>query len=101
MIRKISEDFLLKIEISASLYVDMNTDIKILLEFLQRLGPEVSGREVVEPRNDAAVRLERFARGECSEDERAEVCRLLRLHPIWLRWLADRVKLARVNAGAV
>ena len=76
----------------------MNTDIKILLEFLQHLGPEVSGREKSEPMSEAAVQLERFARGECDDQERAEVCRLLRQHPMWLRWLADRVKLARVAA---
>jgi len=73
----------------------MNTDIKTLLEFLQHLGPEVQGRETSEPRNGAAARLERFARGECNETERAEVCRLLRTHPTWLRWLADRVRVAR------
>ena len=100
MAPQISEDFLQKTASATSLYVDMNTDIKILMEFLQRLGPEVSGREVAEPQSEAAVRLERFARGECNEDERAEVCRLLRLHPIWLRWLADRVKLARVTTVA-
>ena len=77
----------------------MNTDIKTLVEFLQHFGPEVMGHETSEPRNGAAARLERFARGECNETERAEVCRLLRMHPLWLRWLADRVKIAR-TAGA-
>ena len=77
----------------------MNTDINTLVEFLQRFGPEVVGHETTDPKNGAAARLERFARGECDETERAEVCRLLRMHPLWLRWLADRVKLAR-TAGA-
>jgi len=73
----------------------MNKDFRILLEFLDEIGAEVSGRELSEPRNEAAVLLERFSKGECSQDERAEVCRMLRLHPAWLRWLADRVKMAR------
>ena len=73
----------------------MNQDFKILIEFLDQFGVEAAGRELPEPKTDPAVLLERFARGECSQDERAEVCRMLRLHPAWLRWLADRVKLAR------
>jgi len=78
----------------------MNSDIKTLFEFLEHFGPEVSGRGTTEPKNGAAARLERFARGECDEAERVEVCRLLRMHPTWLRWLAERVKLARASAAA-
>jgi hypothetical protein len=73
----------------------MNKDFRILLEFLDEFGAEVAGRELSEPKNETALLLERFARGECTQDERAEVCRMLRLHPAWLRWLADRVKMAR------
>jgi len=73
----------------------MNQDFKILIEFLDQFGVEAAGRELPEPKTETAVLLERFARGECSQEERAEVCRMLRLHPAWLRWLADRVKLAR------
>lgn len=76
----------------------MNPDIQILLDFLERFGPEVTARQLPEPHSDAAVKLEKFARGTCSEQERAEVCSMLRLHPAWLRWLADRVKLSR-DAG--
>jgi hypothetical protein len=77
----------------------MNLDFKILIEFLDQFGVEATGRELPEPKTDTAVLLERFARGECSQEERAEVCRMLRLHPAWLRWLADRVKLARESAS--
>ena len=70
-------------------------DFKILLEFLSRFGPEVSGRHLPEPQTEAGLKLERFARGQCDEAERKEVCEMLRLHPAWLRWLADRVRLAR------
>lgn len=73
----------------------MNPDFKILVEFLDRFGPQVSARQLPEPHTDAAAKLERFARGACSDAERAEVCNMLRLHPAWLRWLADRVKFSR------
>lgn len=76
----------------------MNHDFQTLLEFLERLGPEVTGHGLAAPLTDDAVKLQRFAEGQCGEPERAEVCALLRLHPAWLRWLADRVKLARPAA---
>jgi hypothetical protein len=73
----------------------MNADFKTLMEFLDRMGPNATRGERPEPYGEVAIRLERFALGECREDERAEICRMLRLHPAWLRWLADRVKLAQ------
>ena len=73
----------------------MNTDFKILIEFLDHFGPEASGRHLPEPQTEAAVKLERFARGQCNDAERAEVCNMLQLHPAWIRWLADRVRHAR------
>jgi hypothetical protein len=73
----------------------VTTDFKILIDFLDRFGPEASGRHLPEPQTEAAAKLERFARGQCDDAERAEVCNMLRLHPAWIRWLADRVRLAR------
>lgn len=73
----------------------MNNDFQTLLEFLDRCGPEVTGRIASEPRTEEAAKLLRFADGKCDKQERAEICEMLRLHPAWLRWLADRVKLAR------
>lgn len=73
----------------------MNADLKILTDFLDHFGPEVTARQLSQPHEEAAVKLTRFARGECNDTERAEVCGMLRIHPAWLRWLADRVKLAR------
>ena len=73
----------------------MKSDFAVLVEFLESLGPEVVGRHLPEPETSVAAQLERFARGECSAAERADLCEMLRLHPAWLRWLADRVKLAR------
>jgi hypothetical protein len=73
----------------------MNSDFQTLVEFLGRCGPEVSGHQLPTLRTEEAARLARFARGECAPAERAEICRLLQMHPAWLRWVADRVKLAR------
>ena len=79
----------------------MNTDFNTIIHFLDRFGPEVSGREIPEPTKEVTTKLERFARGECEPSEREEVCSMLRMHPAWLRWIADRIKLARVrSAGA-
>ena len=77
----------------------MDTDFKILIDFLDRFGPEAAGRHLPEPSTDAAVKLERFARGDCTDGERAAVCNMLRIHPAWLRWLADRVRLARTPSA--
>lgn len=76
----------------------MSNDIKPLIDFLERLGPEVAGRQQMEPQSEAAAKLELFARGECTEAQRAEVCDLLRTHPAWIRWLADRVRHIRKAA---
>ena len=73
----------------------MNSDFQTLIEFLDRCGPEVAGRGLPTPQTEEATKLQRFATGQCDERERAEVCEMLRLHPAWLRWLADRVKMAR------
>jgi hypothetical protein len=79
----------------------MSNDFETLIDFLQRVGPEAAGRAFEQPETEAAVKLERFARGGCAESERREVCEMLRLHPAWLRWLADRVKMARPHATEV
>lgn len=78
----------------------MSNDFKTLTEFLERFGPEVSGKALLAPQSETAARLQRFAAGACSAEERAEICEMLRLHPAWLRWLADRVKMAREAGGA-
>ena len=73
----------------------MNNDFQTLVDFLERCGPEVVGHIVSTPRTEDAAKLMRFASGQSNDRERSEVCTLLRMHPAWLRWLADRVKLAR------
>ena len=50
----------------------MNPDFQILLDFLGRCGPEVSGRGFTTPSSEAAIRLQRFAVGDADDAERAE-----------------------------
>lgn len=73
----------------------MSNDFNTLIDFLDRFGPEVSGKALIAPDSDAAAKLQRFAAGACDKDERSKVCEMLRDHPAWLRWLAERVKMAR------
>lgn len=77
----------------------MSTDIKTLLAFRERFGTEVGGRETSEPPEEMLGRLVRFARGECDEVERTEMCELLRRDPSLLRWVASQVKGGRGKAS--
>lgn len=78
----------------------VNEDFSLIIDFLERVGPEACGRGVAEPPSDAARLLEQLARGECDEQERRAVCQMLREHPAWMRWLAGLVKLERPVARA-
>ncbi len=73
----------------------VSNDFKTLIEFLDRFDPEVSGRSQEQPHNEYTAKLLRFATGACEEEERKEVCQLLHIHPAWIRWVADRVRMAR------
>ncbi len=77
----------------------MSNDFTTLVDFLERFGPEVSGKALMGPHTEAAAKLQRFAAGDCDAQERAEICEMLRLHPAWLRWLAERVKMARPTSN--
>jgi hypothetical protein len=55
----------------------VNSDFKTLIDFLDRLGPEVSGRVLSQPNSAAAAKLEKFARGDCNDHERKEICEML------------------------
>lgn len=73
----------------------MNDDISPLLEFLDRCGPEVQGHALTGLEAEQVAMIERFIAGRCDENERRELSAFLQLHPAWIRWIADRVKLAR------
>ncbi|MEO8352232.1 MAG: hypothetical protein ABI680_10920 [Chthoniobacteraceae bacterium] len=73
----------------------MKENFDVLMDFMGRMGPEVVGHEKKEPDQEAVQLINRFAAGGCSETERAEVCRMLRVHPLWLHWLAAQVRINR------
>ncbi len=68
----------------------------ILAEFLDQFGPEVQGRELVQPPEEIQTKLQQFARGSLSEEEQAGLFPLLQKHPDWTAWLAQEVKCLRV-----
>ncbi|MHA3773438.1 hypothetical protein ACXR0O_18035 [Verrucomicrobiota bacterium sgz303538] len=76
----------------------MDNEIAALFGFLDRFGVEASGRSISQPEGEVGEKLIRFAYGTCTEEERIEACDLLRAHPAWIRWLADKVKLRRAEA---
>ncbi len=55
----------------------MNDDFEILFAFFERHRQEVAGREVETVPADLREQLARFADGRCSEEERAEMKKLL------------------------
>ncbi len=73
----------------------MNDDISPLLEFIERCGPEVQGHGLSGLEAEQVAMIERFIAGRCDALERRELSEFLQLHPAWIRWIADRVKLAR------
>jgi hypothetical protein len=73
----------------------MNDDISPLWEFLERCGPEVHGHSLRGLEAEQVAMIERFIAGQCDDLERRELSEFLQLHPAWIRWIADRVKLAR------
>jgi hypothetical protein len=78
----------------------VTNDFKTLIDFLDCFEPEVSGRSQAQPYNEDATKLLRFASGACDEAERTEVCEMLRMHPAWIRWVADRVRMSRSGKTA-
>jgi hypothetical protein len=73
----------------------MNDDISPLWEFLERFGPEVCGHALTGLEAEQIAMIERFIAGRCDDHERRELSEFLQVHPAWIRWIADRVKLAR------
>lgn len=63
-----------------------------LFEFIERFGSEVNGRNIARPTDEHAERFERFVQGKASAEEREQLCELLKDNPVWLRWLATRIK---------
>lgn len=72
-----------------------DVDISLVIEFLERCGPEVSGHGLAGLRVDQSAMIERFIAGRCDDAERRELSRFLQMHPAWIRWIAERIKTGR------
>lgn len=75
--------------------MDTESDFTDILAFLERCGPEVRGAGLQGLTDAQMVLIERFVRGECTDDERRDLAGFLQLHPAWIRWIADRIEMAR------
>ena len=66
----------------------MKDDFQILLEFLESDRPEVAGRAATTVSPDFREKLVKFAAGKCTEEERAQVKKLLQEQPHLISALA-------------
>jgi hypothetical protein len=73
----------------------MIDDISVLLQFLEQSGPEVRGHVLSGLESEQIAMIERFIAGRCDAAELRDLSEFLQLHPAWIRWIADRVKMAR------
>ena len=73
----------------------MNEPFKVLADFLKQFEPQVAGRASEPPPTDVRQKLELFARGELSQDERGRLCAALIDRPEWVEMLVREVKSLR------
>lgn len=73
----------------------MNDDFKILLEFFDGDAREVAGRTTEALPTELREKIARFASGECSEEERTEMKRLLQEKPQLIPALVSETKALR------
>ena len=79
----------------------MESDLQVILEFLNRLGAEAQTRGVVETKSKPARALVEVAAGRFTEAEKRKICALESMHPAWLAWIAQRIEAARFAHGQV
>ena len=73
----------------------MNDDFKILLEFFEGDVPEVGGRSAASIPTELRERMSRFASGNCNEEERADMKKLLQEQPDLIPALVTEAKAIR------
>ena len=73
----------------------MNDDFKILLEFFDGEAGEVAGRAAETIPTDLRERIAKFASGQCTEEERAEMKKLLQEKPQLIPALVSETKALR------
>jgi uncharacterized protein YggL (DUF469 family) len=70
-------------------------DFKILLEFLEGDAREVAGRTAAPVSADVREKIARFASGKCTEEDRAEMKKLLQEQPDLIAVLVSETKAIR------
>jgi len=73
----------------------VNDDFKILLEFFDGEAGEVAGRAAETIPTDLRERIARFASGQCTEEERVEMKKLLQEKPQLIPALVSETKALR------
>lgn len=75
----------------------MNDDFKILLEFFDGGGQEVAGRAAAAIPSEVRERIAKFAQGDCTEEERAEIKKLLQQQPDLIPVLVTETRSLRAS----
>jgi predicted transcriptional regulator len=70
-------------------------DFKILLEFFDGDAQEVAGRETATIPAELREKIAKFASGKCTEEERAEMKKLLQEKPQFIPTLVTETKALR------
>jgi hypothetical protein len=73
----------------------VNDDFKILMEFFAGNPPEVAGRSAAAIPAEVREKITKFARGNCSEEERVEMKKLLQTQPDLIPALVTETKALR------
>ncbi len=78
----------------------MSADFKIVWDFLERTGPEVTGHGYAGNIWPDAPLVERFIASDLSEKEKEELCDFLKTHPHYIQYLVGRLRHAgRLSPG--
>lgn len=76
----------------------MNDDFKILLEFFEGDAREVAGRTAAPISTEVREKVARFASGKCTDEDRAEMKKLLQEQPELIAVLVSETKAIRQPA---
>lgn len=76
----------------------MNDDFKILLEFFEGDVQEVAGRSAATIPAELREKIAKFASGKCTEEERAELKKLLQEQPNLIAALVTETRALREPA---
>jgi hypothetical protein len=78
----------------------MQSDFEIITDFLSRHGADVKGHSSDVPDKDVLALFRKFASGQATPEERAEVVILVDSRPNWIAALADEIKRRRERTAS-